>query len=96
MDLEGYCGKPGWNSLHGLTLHLAVPLVFGVYQLHIIPIKRYVKYFGLSRVTLRPKKTWKRTVEEEARDQGKRWQELKALAKNKVRWRSFAKALRST
>jgi hypothetical protein len=41
----------------------------------------------------RPKKTWKRTVEEEARDQGKRWQEVKAVAKNKVRWRSFVKAL---
>jgi hypothetical protein len=40
----------------------------------------------------RLKKTWKRTVEEEARDQGKRWQEVKALAKNKVRWRSFVKA----
>ena len=41
----------------------------------------------------RRKKTWKRTVEEAARDQGKRWQEVKALAKNKVRWRSFVKAL---
>jgi hypothetical protein len=37
----------------------------------------------------RPKKTWKRTVEEETRDQEKRWQEVKVLAKNKVRWRSF-------
>jgi hypothetical protein len=44
----------------------------------------------------RPKKTWKRTVEEEARDQGKRWQEVKAVAKNKVRWRSFVKTLCST
>jgi hypothetical protein len=41
----------------------------------------------------RSKKTWKRTVEEEARGQGKRWQEVKALAKNKVSWRSFVKAL---
>jgi hypothetical protein len=41
----------------------------------------------------RPKKTWKRTVEEEARDQGKRWLEVKAVARNKVRWRSFVKAL---
>jgi hypothetical protein len=41
----------------------------------------------------RPKKTWKHTVEEEARDQGKRWQEVKAVDKNKVRWRSFVKAL---
>ncbi|GFG35991.1 hypothetical protein Cfor_03572 [Coptotermes formosanus] len=31
-----------------------------------------------------PKKTWRRTVEEEARDQRKRWQEVKALAKNRV------------
>jgi hypothetical protein len=44
----------------------------------------------------RPKKAWKRTVEEEAWDQGKRWQEVKAVAKNKVRWRSFVKALWST
>jgi hypothetical protein len=41
----------------------------------------------------RLKKTWKRTVEEEARDQRKRRQEVKAVAKNKVRWRSFVKAL---
>ena len=41
----------------------------------------------------RPKKTWKRTVEEEDRDQGKRREEVKAVAKNKVRWRSFVKAL---
>jgi hypothetical protein len=41
----------------------------------------------------RPKKTWKRTVEEAARDQGKRWQEVKAVARKKVRWRSFVKAL---
>jgi hypothetical protein len=41
----------------------------------------------------RPKKTWKRTVEEEAGDQGKRWQEVKAVAENKVRWRSFVKAV---
>jgi hypothetical protein len=34
-------------------------------------------------------------VEEEARDEGKRWQEVKAVAKNKVRWRSFVKALYS-
>jgi hypothetical protein len=41
----------------------------------------------------RLKKTWKRTVEEEARDQGKRWQEVKAVAESKVRRRSFVKAL---
>jgi hypothetical protein len=44
----------------------------------------------------RPKKTRKRIVEEEVRDQGKRWQEVKAVAKNKVGWRSFVKALCST
>jgi hypothetical protein len=32
-------------------------------------------------------------VEEEARDEGKRWQEVKAVAKIIVRWRSFVKAL---
>jgi hypothetical protein len=31
----------------------------------------------------RPKKTWRRTVEEEARDQRKSWQEVKALAGNR-------------
>jgi hypothetical protein len=41
----------------------------------------------------RLKKTWKRKTEEEARDQRKRWQEVKAVAKNKVRWRSFVNAL---
>jgi hypothetical protein len=41
----------------------------------------------------RLKKTWKRTVEEEARVQRKRREEVKAMAKNKVRWRSFVKAL---
>jgi hypothetical protein len=30
----------------------------------------------------RPKKTWKRTVEEETRDQGKSWLDVKALIKN--------------
>jgi hypothetical protein len=44
----------------------------------------------------RLKKTWKRTVEEEAGDQEKRWQEVKVLVKHKVRWKSFIKALCST
>jgi hypothetical protein len=40
----------------------------------------------------RPKKTCRRTVEEEAREQRKIWQEVKALAKDRVR-RSDVKAL---
>jgi hypothetical protein len=52
----------------------------------------YGKKGSTNRRRGRPKKTWKRTVEEEARDEGKRWQEVKAVAMNKVRWRSFVKA----
>ncbi|KAJ4428965.1 hypothetical protein ANN_25961, partial [Periplaneta americana] len=41
----------------------------------------------------RPKITWKRTVLTEAKTMGKTWSEIKALARNRVRWRSFLRSL---
>ena len=41
----------------------------------------------------RPKITWKRTIVDEAKNQGKTWNETKALAQNRVRWRQFVGAL---
>jgi hypothetical protein len=42
---------------------------------------------------IRPKKTWKRSVVEEAQREGRTWREVKWLAKDRSRWRSFVKAL---
>uniref|UniRef100_A0A8D9EGU9 Craniofacial development protein 2 n=1 Tax=Cacopsylla melanoneura TaxID=428564 RepID=A0A8D9EGU9_9HEMI len=42
----------------------------------------------------RPRQTWKRTVEREIAEAGKSWGEVKGLAQNRVRWRSFVEALR--
>ena len=44
----------------------------------------------------RPRKTWRRTIEEEMRAKNITWQELKKTAQNRVRWRSVADALCST
>jgi hypothetical protein len=41
----------------------------------------------------RPKKTWKRSVVEEAQREGRAWREVKWLAADRSRWRSFVKAL---
>jgi hypothetical protein len=41
----------------------------------------------------RPRKTWKKTVEEEAAEMGKTWKEVKRLADNRTRWRGFTDAL---
>ncbi|XP_054279259.1 uncharacterized protein LOC128997645 [Macrosteles quadrilineatus] len=41
----------------------------------------------------RPRMTWRRTIEEEIRDAGKNWREVRALAANRVRWRCFVEAL---
>ena len=38
-------------------------------------------------------RTWRRTILEEIRHQGKTWKEVKVLAKNRVRWWNFGKAL---
>jgi hypothetical protein len=37
----------------------------------------------------RPRKTWRRTIEEEITEMGKTWREVKALANQRRRWRSF-------
>ncbi|KAI5729125.1 hypothetical protein M8J77_025799 [Diaphorina citri] len=42
----------------------------------------------------RPKTTWRRTIEKEITAAGKSWGEVKGLAQNRVRWRSFVAALR--
>jgi hypothetical protein len=44
----------------------------------------------------RPRKTWKKTVEEEAAVMGKTWKEVKRLANNRTRWRCFTDALCSS
>jgi hypothetical protein len=41
----------------------------------------------------RPKKTWKRSVVEEAQREGRTWREVNWLAADRSRWRSFVKAL---
>ena len=41
----------------------------------------------------RPKTTWRRTVEREIKEEGKTWREIKNLAQNRVRWRTFVAAL---
>jgi hypothetical protein len=41
----------------------------------------------------RPKQTWRRSIEEEARARKYTWKEVKALASNRVRWRGFCDAL---
>lgn len=44
----------------------------------------------------RPKATWRRTIEKEARSANKSWGEIKNLAQNRTRWRCFIEALCST
>jgi hypothetical protein len=41
----------------------------------------------------RPKKTWKRSVVEEAQREGREWREVKWLTADRSRWRSFVEAL---
>ena len=41
----------------------------------------------------RPKQTWRRSVHNEALREGKSWNEVKQLARNRIRWRSFVDAL---
>jgi len=41
----------------------------------------------------RPQTTWCRTIFEGIRHQGKTWNEVTALARNRVRWRNFVRAL---
>jgi hypothetical protein len=41
----------------------------------------------------RPRKTWRSTIEKEITGMGKTWREVKALANQTKRWRSFTVAL---
>jgi hypothetical protein len=41
----------------------------------------------------RLKKTWRRTIEEEAAGRGKTWKEIKAMSGHGTKWRSFTEAL---
>jgi hypothetical protein len=36
---------------------------------------------------------WWRSVEEEVRKEGKTWRELRALARNRIRWHYFVEAI---
>ncbi|XP_039293351.1 uncharacterized protein LOC120353523 [Nilaparvata lugens] len=44
----------------------------------------------------RPKITWKRTIQTEIGRAGKTWLEVKALARDRVGWRTFSEALCSS
>jgi hypothetical protein len=44
----------------------------------------------------RPRKTWKKTVEEEAAEMEITWKEVKRLANNRTRWRGFTDVLCSS
>jgi hypothetical protein len=41
----------------------------------------------------RPRKTWRRTIEEKITEMGKAWREIEALANQRKRWRSFTGAV---
>jgi len=41
----------------------------------------------------RPKQTWRRSVHNEALEEGKNWGEVKKLARNRIRWQRFVDAL---
>ena len=41
----------------------------------------------------RPRNTWQRSVEDEAKKVGKSWPQIRKIAKNRVRWRIFVDGL---
>jgi hypothetical protein len=41
----------------------------------------------------RPKQTWRRSVHNEALEKGKRWSEVKRMARDRTRWRRFVDVL---
>jgi hypothetical protein len=41
----------------------------------------------------RPKRTWRRAVEEDIGKVGKTWKEIRALAQNRIHWRCFVETL---
>jgi len=44
-------------------------------------------------VILTEPQTWRRSVHNEALEEGKSWGEVKKLARNRIRWRRFVHAL---
>jgi len=44
----------------------------------------------------RPKRTWRRTVEDEIRGAGRSWNEVKGIAGDRSAWKLFMNALCST
>jgi hypothetical protein len=58
-----------------------------------------LKYFVVGSETMkrgRPKKTWRRSIMEEARKEGNTWREVKRLAADRSRWKSSVEALCSS
>ena len=43
-----------------------------------------------------PMRTWRRTTEDEVRDTGRSWNEVKGIAGNRINWKLFMDALCST
>jgi hypothetical protein len=41
----------------------------------------------------RPRKTWRRSIEEEIGKKGKTWREVKRLANDRTKWKNFISAL---
>jgi hypothetical protein len=44
----------------------------------------------------RPKRTWRRTIDDEIRSTGRSWNEMKGIAEDSNAWRLFMDALCST
>jgi hypothetical protein len=44
----------------------------------------------------RPRRTWRRTIEDEMRGTGKTWNEVKGIAGDRNAWKLFTDALSST
>jgi hypothetical protein len=44
----------------------------------------------------RPKRTWRRTIEDEIRNTGRSWNEVKRIAGDRNAWKLFMDALYST
>ena len=44
----------------------------------------------------RPKRTWRRAIEDEIRNTGSSWNEVKVIDKDRNAWKLFMDALRST
>ncbi|XP_039281616.1 uncharacterized protein LOC120350810 [Nilaparvata lugens] len=62
-----------------------------------VPLKK-THWTGILKDTVQrtPKITWKRTIQTEMGKAGKTWLEVKALARDRVGWRTFSEALCSS